>query len=174
MSDLGDLAATLRHLAGVIAGLADDVERQAPSNPSAPLGEASDGYLIECSAPLLLTLAQHEYEARRRRTRHFDPDLFGEPAWDILLDLFVHECCGKQVSITSSAIASQVSQSTALRWLVVLEERGLICQIPSRTDARVTFVQLTAEGYRRIGNYLRERVRGVIGSKLLQTIPADS
>ena len=39
--------------------------------------------------PPALTLARTLYAERRRRDRTFPVDIFGEPSWDILLDLFV-------------------------------------------------------------------------------------
>ena len=40
--------------------------------------------------PMWCELARQTYDDRRRRTKIFkSEDLFGEPAWDILLDLFI-------------------------------------------------------------------------------------
>ncbi|MGM3253246.1 hypothetical protein ACS22W_25800, partial [Escherichia coli] len=39
--------------------------------------------------PYWLELARRTYADRRRRDKLFQPGLFGEPAWDILLDLFI-------------------------------------------------------------------------------------
>ena len=43
----------------------------------------------DLSDEALATVAQRIYRARARRAHYLPPDLFGEPAWDILLDLFV-------------------------------------------------------------------------------------
>ena len=62
------------------------------------------------------TIAEGIYRTRAIRTELLDADLFGEPAWDILVDLFIHQSRGKRVSVTSSCIASRVPPTTALRF----------------------------------------------------------
>jgi len=84
------------------------------------------------------------YRERRRRIEAFGDDtLFGEPAWDILLDLFVAGERGKRVAVTSACIGSGVPSTTALRWLNVLELRGMVEREDDNHDARRSFVRLT-------------------------------
>jgi len=86
------------------------------------------------------------YRERRRRIETFGDDtLFGEPAWDILLDLFVAGERGKRVAVTSACIGSGVPSTTALRWLNVLELRGMVEREDDNHDARRSFVRLTAK-----------------------------
>lgn len=87
--------------------------------------------------------ARAHLDARRARARFLPIDLFGEPAWDLLLDLFIAGEEGKGVSITSACIASGVPSTTALRWIGVLEERGLIARVPDPEDGRRIYVSLT-------------------------------
>ena len=70
---------------------------------------------------------------------------FHAPGWDILLDLYAHALEGRRVSITSSCIASGVPPTTALRYLQVLEEAGLIERVDDRVDRRRSFLSLTSE-----------------------------
>jgi hypothetical protein len=88
-------------------------------------------------------LAQQAYFARRTRDRFFDSELFGEPAWDMLLDLFVQMNSGRTVSITSACIASCVPPTTALRWITMLVERGLVTRTTDPSDARRAFIELS-------------------------------
>ena len=113
--------------------------------------------VIERDEEYLANLALREYGARRQRTRHFATDLFGEPAWDILLDLFVQRACGKKICVTSATIASAAPPTTALRKIQMLEKDGLVARQRSAQDRRVTYLVLTEKGYRQVGNYLRER-----------------
>lgn len=88
--------------------------------------------------------ARRVYRERRRRLEIFgDETLFGEPAWDILLDLYVAGEKGKRVAVTSACIGSGVPSTTALRWLNVLEARGLVEREEDNVDARRSFVRLT-------------------------------
>jgi len=99
-------------------------------------------------------MAQRMYRNRRRRSEIFaDDTLFGEPAWDILLDLFVAGERGKRVAVTSACIGSGVPSTTALRWLNVLEMRGLVEREDDNQDARRSFVRLTARARHLMTDY---------------------
>lgn len=105
-------------------------------------------------------LAREIYRSRRTRARVFSDDaLFGEPAWDMLLDLFIAEAEGKQLSVTAACIGAAVPTSTALRWLVILEERGLVRRENDPRDARRVFLHLTSEGYARMTAYFTQLQR---------------
>lgn len=89
----------------------------------------------------------HRYVGQRRqRERYLGCGLFADPAWDILLDLFVAEQRGVRISVTSACIASMVPTSTALRWIGLLQRSGLIVRERDRSDRRVAHVRLTPEG----------------------------
>ena len=173
MSDESDsVAASLRALAITMARLAERVETDATDN--APGQRAHpDSHLIERNSAMLASIARSEYEARKSRRRFIDAELLGEPAWDILLDLFIHQTAGRHVSVTSSALASHAPVTTALRYFSVLEEYGFIRRLKSKTDARVTFLVLTAEGFHRVGSYLRERTRISLDATQLPAVPLD-
>jgi DNA repair protein RadC len=70
-------------------------------------------------------------------------DLFGEPAWDILLDLFVANADGSRVSVSSACAATTAPHTTALRYLRALEENGMITRAPHESDARIIYVTLS-------------------------------
>ncbi|WP_148649254.1 hypothetical protein [Novosphingobium barchaimii] len=56
----------------------------------------------------LRDIAAGIYECRRKRDRHVSIDLMGEPAWDMLLDLYVRQIDGKKTSVTSACIGACV------------------------------------------------------------------
>jgi DNA-binding transcriptional ArsR family regulator len=103
----------------------------------------------------LIRLAYNEYNERRLRNEYISDRLFGEPGWDILLDLFIAKLSGLKISITSVCIASQVPPTTALRWLSVLEEEGLICKTIDAKDRRRNWVELTEAGKGSMTAYFR-------------------
>ena len=81
--------------------------------------------------------------ARSMRAKFFKAELFADPAWDMLLDLYRAELDQYRVSVTSLCTASGVPTSTALRWLKALEDGGLITRRQDPLDGRRTFVALT-------------------------------
>ncbi|HMP55722.1 MAG TPA: MarR family transcriptional regulator [Novosphingobium sp.] len=104
----------------------------------------------------LINYAKRLYDERRKRDAVFnDPDLFGEPAWDILLDLMHAEHMGKRVSITSACIGSAVPSTTALRWIKILEGKGLIERFFDERDARRSFIRLSKTGLTKMKIYFR-------------------
>lgn len=76
------------------------------------------------------------------RERIFGGDLFGEPAWDMLLELYEAELRGKEESVTSLCIGARVPATTALRWLRTLEVRGWVERRPDQRDRRRSFIHL--------------------------------
>lgn len=80
--------------------------------------------------------------------------LFGEPAWDVLLDLFVATEQNRDISVSSACLASCVPQTTALRWIGLLEKRGLVTRMDDALDHRRTFLRLTPKGYQLMMRYL--------------------
>ena len=103
-----------------------------------------------------LQMMEAIYAGRRLRSSVFgaDADLFGEPAWDILLDAAIMEGRGKRVSVTSACLAADVPSTTALRYLSALEERGMLVREVDPLDNRRRFVKLTAKGKRLLKDYM--------------------
>ena len=105
--------------------------------------------------------ARRTYRNRRGRSAVFgDESLFGEPAWDLMLDLFIAAKERKRVPVTSACIGAAVPTTTALRWLAVLEERGLVLREADPSDARRVFVRLSADAYGKMVAYF---VRAAVG-----------
>lgn len=72
-------------------------------------------------------------------------ELFGEPAWDMLLDLFIHEADARPVSTSSACIASGLPMTSALRLLQNLCDAGLVTREPDREDGRRNFIRLAPD-----------------------------
>lgn len=98
-------------------------------------------------------LRQYLY-ARRLRERLLPAELFADPAWDVLLDLYASELEGQPVSISSACIAAAVPATTALRWLGRLEELGLTEREDDPHDSRRSFVRLTVQAREGIERWL--------------------
>lgn len=82
---------------------------------------------------------------RRLRDELFDSELFADPAWDMLLDLYAARLDRSRVSVSSLCIAAAVPATTALRWIKTLTETGLFERKADQHDARRIFVQLSDE-----------------------------
>lgn len=95
-------------------------------------------------------------DLRKRREQEFGADIFGEPAWDILLDLFIQRVDGRRTSATSASIASRSPTTTALRYIAILEKKGLLTKRVAEHDLRVHYVELSDDGYRRMLELLSE------------------
>jgi DNA-binding MarR family transcriptional regulator len=90
---------------------------------------------------------------RRLRDQHFPPDLFADPAWDILLDLYAANLEGKSVSVSSLCIAAAVPPTTALRWITTMTEHGALVRKQDPNDARRVFIGLSEDSEARLTAY---------------------
>jgi DNA-binding MarR family transcriptional regulator len=101
---------------------------------------------------------------RRLRDKHFPSDLFGDPAWDMLLDLMVARIDRRPVSVSSLCIASAVPATTALRWIKTMTEAGLFERRSDPSDGRRVFIALSDETARAMNAYFDDML--AIGSLL--------
>ena len=63
---------------------------------------------------------------RRLRSQYFPAELFSDPCWEMLLDLYDAALVGAEVTVTSLGAASGVPQTTALRRMETLQAHHLI------------------------------------------------
>ncbi|MGB7418120.1 MAG: MarR family transcriptional regulator [Erythrobacter sp.] len=104
-----------------------------------------------------VAIARRIYAMRRERNAIFhQQELFGEPAWDILLDLYIAESEGRSVSVSSACIGSAAPPTTGLRWLGVLAAHGLTERTPDPEDQRRILVRLTPRAIEAMDRYLAQ------------------
>nr|WP_232367435.1 MarR family transcriptional regulator [Altererythrobacter lutimaris] len=128
-----------------------------PENAAELVSRRSDSHKPGDEQSQFLTLARARYDARRKRASVFDnEELFGEPAWDILLDLYIAHAEGKAVSVSSACIGSASPPTTGLRWLGVLQEVGLLEREHDVRDQRRVLVRLSEQGVQRMEAYFRD------------------
>ena len=102
----------------------------------------------------LIQLAESIIEARRRRAEIFNPAMFGEPAWELLLTLFVMDREGPRLTIGRLAQVAGIKLTTALRWLEYLEDQAFVRREQHPTDARTAFIELTDKARETLRLYL--------------------
>ena len=79
--------------------------------------------------------------------------LFGEPAWDILVELFIAHCEGATVPTGALGIGSGLSSSSAQRLVQRLIDARLVVSAPDPDDRRRHFVSLSPEIAHRLTAY---------------------
>ncbi len=134
---------------------------QNPQNIAAmPLGDAlvtagrPDPLDQDAKSLSFAKMARASYERRRKRAKIFgDSELFGEPAWDILLDLYIAQAEDKPVSVSSACIGSAAPPTTGLRWLGVLADHGLVEREHDPDDQRRVLVRLTDKALAAMDEY---------------------
>jgi DNA repair protein RadC len=83
-------------------------------------------------------------------------ELFGEPAWDMLIDLFIHECRGEQLSMSSLCATAGIPTSSAMKLAQRLCEAGVLERTPDLFDGRRTLMKIAPEVAHRLRAYFAE------------------
>lgn len=92
-----------------------------------------------------LAVAKRLYAVRRQRDRVFGAtaDVFRDPAWDMMLELFAAGIEGRQISVSSAAYVACIPQTTAIRLVDQLVARKLLRRAADPHDGRRTLLALT-------------------------------
>ncbi|MEY4270239.1 MAG: hypothetical protein RLZZ58_1455, partial [Pseudomonadota bacterium] len=122
----------------------------APSMPDAAVRSPTRGYNAPApgaaffgTQPADGALVRRMIRQRRLRDRFFPADIFADPAWDMLLDLFAAKLERRTVSVSSLCIASAVPATTALRWIKSLTDAGVFVREADPHDGRRIFIALS-------------------------------
>lgn len=78
------------------------------------------------SADRSAAMASAMLQFRRRRAEVLPSELFGEPAWDLLLELFLADAQSRRLTGHDVCGRSGVSEPVMSRWLMHLTRLGLI------------------------------------------------
>ena len=90
------------------------------ATPPQPLLDANEPWKARAEA------ASRYLKLRSQRDAIAGPSLLSDPAWDMLLDLFVGHITGRDVSVTSACLASRRPATTSLRYIERMAKQGLI------------------------------------------------
>ncbi|WP_343526043.1 hypothetical protein [Sphingomonas sp.] len=83
--------------------------------------------------------------AREGIGQYFDHSLFADPAFDMLLFVFLEEEEGRMVETSACYRASGVPRTTAVRWINMLVSMGMFESAPHPTDRRLALLSLSEE-----------------------------
>ncbi|NYT42444.1 hypothetical protein HZY97_16850 [Sphingomonas sp. R-74633] len=101
--------------------------------------------------------------ARRLRNQFFADELFADPAWDMLLDLFAAGLEKRRVSVSSLCIAAAVPPTTALRWIGTMHDAGLFGREADPGDRRRAYIVLSEKALHGMRAYIGALRRAGLG-----------
>ena len=123
------------------------------SEPKLPsvVSKCDDFFTPHKASPDRVARAQKLLAGRKARTTFFSHMLFGEPAWDVLLYLYIADKC-----VCTAELPAKLGKPHSIirRWIAVLEHEGLVGR-STHPDLPFTIaLDLTEEGYRLMNEYL--------------------
>lgn len=92
------------------------------------IGDSGVTLAVSNLAPNYGAYARSIIRGRARLRRWLDADLIADPAFEILLDLYASGEEKSAVCLSGVGVRPGVPASTVLRWVELLEERGLIAR----------------------------------------------
>ena len=98
--------------------------------------------------------AERLYAERRRRDDMFPDALFGEPAWDLLLAMFIARDKSQTMILCKAYKAAGVSDTTGRRLLDRMEDQGLITRRRAPRSRKMRIAELTDLAVDRMTDYL--------------------
>ena len=105
-------------------------------------------------SPQSVAIARRMVRERLRRTQFFKDDLFADPAWDMMLDIFLAEAEGRETPVMNLCLSSHVPETTTLRWVKTLEHDGIFVRQKDERDQRRVLVRLSPAAAKAMASYL--------------------
>ena len=133
---------------------APERERGRAAPPLKAVHASSDG-LAPVDEDITVKRARHLYALRRRRDERFGTDLFSEPAWDLLLYLYISGSQNGAICISDACNGAAAPPTTALRWIRQLEDARLVVREGDPTDARRAYIRLSSRALRKMRSLLK-------------------
>lgn len=127
------------------AGAGGDHASHAPGNDD-----------FEAAAKELLSLLLLVY---RERERLMHKSIFGDPPWEISLELMKMSLAGKAIPVSSACTASSAPLTTSLRWVRNMEKLGLVQRWNDPGDKRRDLIELSDEYSTEISDFLQSIIK---------------
>jgi hypothetical protein len=134
--DIREAARLLRLIASL-----DDT---APRNSLGPDTEERQPQTVD--REVLLSRAKKHLRDRQVRRHYFNRAIFGEPAWDTLIVLYISEFFGRSLTVGKLVSWIEAPLSTTQRWIAYLEKERLVAKEGHPDDKRMAYVRLLDKG----------------------------
>jgi CheY-like chemotaxis protein/DNA-binding MarR family transcriptional regulator len=154
-------ARQLQEIAEAAKALAEDMRRTIEKEGGRRDAPGSGTGRPEGASLRTLRLLQKLQEAK---SSIFGAAVMPEPAWEVLAELMRARLAGQHLSVTSLALSSKSSMTTALRRIEDLIQGGLATRMPDPADRRRTYVELTPEGMARMQLFLEGFARTALAA----------
>lgn len=110
-----------------------------------------------------LRVARLILRMRDARDRILGEQHFADPAWDLLLELYIAKVLDRPLTVGDACIGSRVPLTTGLRWIAELERVGKVARVRDPVDRRRTMVVLTDAQTERMDRFF------VLAAELLES-----
>lgn len=130
---------------------------QTASRSGAEIAESNCAHLLAskmASAPEFTSRLKQIYAAQRIRRKTFDTPLIGDPAWEILLYVFIATSESRAVTVGEACQIESASQATAQRYVNYMVDRGLLQRSPNASDKRSSILTISESGISKMISYL--------------------
>ncbi len=143
-------------LSAVATEFGDRAERavKADTDPTTDAAPAFTGQAATGTAAIRRMHAERLIAERRARRAYFAPDLFHEPAWDMLLALFLANEENRILHVKALVASSDAPVTTSQRWIDHLHKLRLIDRVGDPDDRRRVEISLSDTGLTAIQRYL--------------------
>jgi len=155
-----DLTAQLSAIASEFGARADqlaeaDVDTVRRGDRGTPVRDETVRDETGIAAPDARELAKQLLAQRMARFDHFPAELFHEPAWDMLLALFVAHEERRTMNVKALVGTAHTPVTTSQRWIDHLHKLGLLHRVIDPLDRRRMEVSLSDTGQTAVRAYLR-------------------
>ena len=138
-------------------------ETESALQQTAGAGRADDALQPERIRPHGARFLKTYLQARREREWQFPKGLFSDPAWDILLELYVAESEGRPVLESAVGPAVSIPEKSGLRWLGILEARQLVTRTLEDEGSQEARISLTPNAIAGMNHWLERMTQSVSG-----------